>query len=438
MPFRQITSAYLLLMATAFLLYPGLRGYRAISEAKFGAFLLLSGGYVFVMLLFGVRGLLLGALKLPKPAALWRRASLSRKLAALYALLTWLSALVSAFFPDTVIGVSRYEGALSISLYCVCFLLVSVWGRADKRLLIAFAASAALFGALCCLQLLGKNPLRLFPEGMDFYGAGRDFPGEYIGTIGNTDLVSAYLCAAIPILWIGLLRLKGRLRFLLLIPLALLLATLVRVRVAGSFVGVGLGGLLCLPVVLPAGKRGRLLALALVLAVLLLGAAGLYCKDFGGGTLHELHELLHGRVQDSFGSGRIRIWRAVLEKLPGRWLLGWGPDTMLRAGIEPFTRFDEARGAVITAEIDTAHNEYLNVLFHQGVFALLALLAALAALCVRWVRCARDSAAAAMLGGAVLCWALQAFFGIGTCITAPFFWLPLALLEQETGKSRER
>ncbi len=218
--------------------------------------------------------------------------------------------------------------------------------------------------------------------------------------------------------------------FLLLISLALLLAVLAGLRVAGCILGAGLGSLLCLPVVLT-GKRGRRLAGIAVLALLLICAACLFLFD-AGGTLHEVHELLHGRVSDAFGSGRIGIWRAVLKRLRGRWLLGWGPDTMIHAEIPPFSNYEEALGGMIVLNIDAAHNEYLNILFHQGIIALLTLLAALFALCARWICAAGTSATAAILGGAALCWAIQAFFEIGMCITSPFLWLTLALLEKHT------
>ncbi len=102
------------------------------------------------------------------------------------------------------------------------------------------------------------------------------------------------------------------------------------------------------------------------------------------------------------------------------------------AGIPPFSRYDPALGKTVKAAIDAAHNEYLNILFHQGLPALLVYLAALTAVAVRFLRQARCSTAAAVLGAGVLCYLIEAQFGISQPITSPFFWLCLGLLTRVT------
>ena len=164
--------------------------------------------------------------------------------------------------------------------------------------------------------------------------------------------------------------------------------------------------------------------------LLILGVAAVYLLNFKGGFLYELHELLRGRGDDSFGSGRLYIWRNVLELSVQRLWFGYGPDTMLLAEIEPFTRVDEVLG-VLKARIDTAHNEYLNVLFHQGLLALLAYVGALASALVNWLRRGRKSWVGAAAGAAVLAYGIQALFGISVCIIAPYFWIALAILDRE-------
>ena len=429
LPFAAVTEGWLLLMLTVFPLFCGFEGYSRISEAKFALFCILCGGYAGLMLLLGLEGLLIGAVKPVSPLALLKKSSWPQRFVLLYMAFTWVSALASPFFPDTVVGMSRYEGALSLTLYGLCFLLLSVWGKARARLLAALGGSVTLLCILCFLQLLGLNPLSLYPAGLNYYDAGVKYVGEYLGTIGNTDLLAAFFCLVIPVFWIALLRLRDRRRFLLLIPLALSLTVLLWMRVLAGLLGVFLGGLLCLPAVLPAGKRLRRGLAAAVLALLLLALAAFYFADAGAGLAHELHELLHGRGDPAFGSGRLFIWRQVWERLPARLLFGAGPDTMLAAGLAPFQRVDAATGRTVVAQIDAAHNEYLNVLFHQGLFALLSYLGLLLSLARRRLREARERPLSAMLGGAALCCCVQAFFGISTPITAPLFWLALALPE---------
>ncbi len=425
-------------MAFVFPLWFTSGGYRTIAYDKFSLFCALGAAYAAVMLLYAAQGVIAGTVRPVSPAELIRRSNAAQKLAALYLLITWLSALLSPYFPQTVIGVSRSEGAVTISIYCVSFLLVSVFGRARKELLAAFGVSVSLFCVICLIQLAGKNPLSLYPAGMNYYDGFVKYGGQFLGTIGNTNFCAAFLCCAAPLFWICLLRLRGMARFLLLIPLALSLAVLAAMRVAYGIAFFAIGSLLSLPVVIRAKKKTRRVVLAAVLCLFVLCLLVLFFLDFGNTALHETHLLLHGEVHETFGSNRVRIWKQVLAEMPGRWLLGYGPDTMLLEELTPFVRYEDSLGGMITSNIDAAHNEYLNVLFHQGVFALLAFLGITVWLIIKWMRNSRGSAAAAALGGAVLCYALQALFGISTCISAPFFWLCAALLCRLASESSPR
>ena len=115
------------------------------------------------------------------------------------------------------------------------------------------------------------------------------------------------------------------------------------------------------------------------------GLLGIYF--FGGrlgGFLYEASQVLHGNLDDSFGSGRIYIWRNVLELVPERLLFGGGPETLALRMEAAFERYDPELGILIHSAIDVAHNEYLNVLVNQGLLALAAELIALVLCAVQW------------------------------------------------------
>ena len=225
------------------------------------------------------------------------------------------------------------------------------------------------------------------------------------------------------------MRMKGKWRYLLLIPTAAALFVLLKMSVMAGLVGVFCGAVLALPIVLPVSARTRKIIAIAILALVVFTLVFLYVADIGGGMLHEAHELLHGNVSDTFGSGRIHIWKSVLEKIPDNLWFGTGPDTMSHAQLEAFTRYDPDKGIELVAEIDTAHNEYLNILFHQGVFALFTYLAALVLAAAKWIKRGNAEPAAAACGAAVLCYCIQALFGISMFLTAPFFWMTLGLLD---------
>lgn len=425
---ERLTLGYLILMASAFLLFPGTGGYRTIVDAKFLLFSLLSGGYVAISLLLMIEGALMGLHRLPTPAVYWRSCTWAERFCLIYLLITWISALASPRFPETILGVSRYEGALSITLYGLSFLLVVRWGRIHAVLLIVFAAAMSLCSLLSLLQLTGANPLGLYPSGYTYFDGGVKYGGAYLGTIGNVDLLASVLALAIPVFWVALLRLPDKGRLWLFLPLILSLAVLIRMNVLAGYVGVLGSALLALPVILPVPDAFRKWLWLAAGLLVFLGLAAIYFVDFGSSLLQELHQLLHGKWDDSFGSGRLYIWRSVLTRVPQHLLLGTGPDTMLYAGIDAFTRYDETLGGTIVSYIDTAHNVYLNILYHQGLFALAAYLLMLGAAAWQWVKTAGRNPAAAILGAGVLGYCIQACFGIDMCINAPFCWLALALL----------
>ena len=421
---QKLTKCYIYLMLTVFPLWCCCCcGYRRIVDAKYPLFLLLCGLYAAAMTLLTLR-------TPPSPAALWRGASWTQRLIAVYLLFTWLSALLSPYFPETLVGVSRHEGALTITLYCLCFLFVSVYGKAERGMLRAFSVTVLFFCILCICQLHGGNPLSLYPAGTTYFDANVAYSGTYLGTIGNVDLVAAFLCLVIPLFWVTLLLSRNKRRWWLLLPLSAAVYVLLKMWVLAGIVGVFCGILLTLPMLCSDARLCR--CAALVLGIGFLGALFVLWRFDFGGTLHELHELLHGNFDGSFGSGRIHIWRSVLHEIPSHFWLGTGPDTMLYASLPPFERFDAARGVTVVAHLDVAHNEFLNILFHQGIFALLAYLGALLSAAVRCLR--SHSKVAPALGTAALCWCVQAFFGFSMFLMTPLFFLALSLLEPELKK----
>ena len=424
-----ITRAFLIFRSSVCVLYPGTQGFGGIAQAKYQMFLLLCGGYTALMLLLLAESALVSGKKCRNLKVVLKETNWTQRFLALYLLFTWLSALLSPYFPETVIGVSRYEGALTISIYVVCFFLVRAYGRIDRVLITVFGAAVTLFDLLCIAQLYGGNPFTLYPVGYGYADAGVAYSGAYLGTIGNVDLVAAFFCLAIPAFWAAMLRSRDWQRWLLSVPLALSLFVLVKMNVLAGFVGVFAGGAIGYVVIAPVGETHRR-ALAAAFFCLVVGSlAALYCVDFGG-VFHELHSIMHGEISTTFGSGRIHIWEQVLSAVPEHFLLGTGPDTMLYGGLEAFTRYDEALGGTIVAQIDVAHNEYLNILYHQGIFALAAYLGALAAAAKKWLRDGGRNALVAVLGTMLLCYSIQAFFGFSMIMTAPYFYLTLALFDK--------
>ena len=420
-----VASNIYLCLLMLYLLWFDAAGLTAISAAKRTAFYSISILYfasVFIILFAEV---IRGKRMLSDFACFCKRISLTQGFVLLYLLFTLISALLSPYPESVLLGASRSEGLLTISFYCIGFFLISCFARPKKWMLWLLSSVVAVFCTIGILQRLNFNPFSLYPT----VRTACDYSHSFLSTVGNIDYVAAFLCIVIPIFWVTILRSKGKQRFLLLIPLLFSLSILAIINVAAGFVGILCGTLFSLPIVIPAEKKTRRMIGGCILLFLLLFVFVLFFFDFSNHILHEFHEILNGNIEEEFGSGRILIWKRVLKKIPDRLWFGHGPDTMSLAGI-PNIDTVNAKGIVIrTKRIDTAHNEYLNILFHQGIFALLSYLAALFTALRRWVQHARSNPTAAVFGAAILAYAIQAFFGISQLITAPFFWCALSLLE---------
>lgn len=426
-PYTLVTGAYLLLMATVFPLWFHKGGLTDISKAKANYFLILSAVYLFCLLFLFLGDLLHGRIRFASVVSAIRRSSWPQRFILFYLLFTLLSALLSDYGSVVWLGGNRNEGALCIAAYCLVFLCVSSFFVPSPVLLCGFGVSVTAFCIISILQILGWNPLGLFPE----IGATNPFlhySATFLGTIGNIDSVAAFFCIAIPVFWAALLRLSGRLRFLLTIPLSLCLCILWKISVAAGFLGVGLGGLLSLPVVLPVGARAKK-HIARSVALLLAGCLiGVYFLVLPQNELQELHEMLHGNFKESYGSGRMFIWRQVLQNCRDHLWFGAGPDTLSLTAVGKEEILNAAGEVVRVKVYDAAHNEYLNILYHQGIFALAAYLSALVCSAVHWLKNSAKDGVCALLGAAVLAYCIQAFFGISQPITAPYFWCVLAML----------
>lgn len=409
----RITEAYLLLVASIFLLSFDRYGLANISAAKRFVFALLSAAYLFALLLS-----LLPRLRKPDFTSrrIIKHISLPQLCILLYLLFTLLSALLSDDSRIAWLGGARKEGALMIALYCVIFLCVSTFFTPTRCLLPVFAVGVTVFCVICLLQIYGANPFYLFPRmrGNEY----NVYHGTFIGTIGNVDFAAAFLTLATPIFFFALLILRHKLRFGLLLPLTLTLFVLIKIRVAASFFALLIGIPFCLPFALSwkaCVKRRYFAALGVSF---LFTMALLFFTDSALTSLHELHELLHGRMKGSFGSGRIHIWKAVLCAVPEHFFFGTGPDTMSHAEIVTL------QGKLV----DAAHCEYLNILYHQGIFSCISYITAISSALRSFLRCGNTSVTATILAPAVVCYVIQAFFNISQPTTAPFFWCAFAML----------
>ena len=421
-----------------YLLFCGFEGYSGISGAKTWTFYALAG----LLLVIGV-GYLIRDLR--------KKTLRSLTPAQLAALAFWVFTLFSAAFSPSGskawFNEKAHEAALTVSLYVLLFLIVSRWSRPTERLFKVLFWALAPFCLLCFFQALGKNPLGLYPDTLNFYdGYGVRYKGAYAGTIGNVDIVSAFLALAAPMLLLHTRGQKPKEAWPCWVLAAVCVAVMFWIKVLCGLVGLILGAVVCVLVFCPTGKRRWvLLAYALLAGTALLFLWHVKLPEetaFGGKLddvikfLGELQRLLHGEVSDTFGSGRFYIWRQMLERIPDRLWLGVGPDMARFSGLSPFIRYDEAGVEVARATITDAHCYPLHILYCQGLPALLSWLGVVGMTICHWIRDRKDRAVS-ILGGGLVCFLCAMLFCLSSVIVMPFFWLTLGLIEAKAQKLRE-
>ena len=311
------------------------------------------------------------------------------------------------------IGASaRREGLATQLCYLSLFLIFSCSRVQLRPLLWACGASVVICGAIVLLQRAGANPFGLYPAGRS-YATNPEFQGPS----GNIDIGTGTLCLLAGLFLAGVFRERGVQRWACVGGLGICVFLIVTMEVQFGLLALGALALWALWQLLPRKWRLPVLLCLIALAVLLV-----WYWPGGSDGMWEMHEVLHGRPQLSFGSNRLAVWVYSLRLAGTQLLSGSGSDTF-----EPrFNTFLQEEGLTIPTEqdgiplpdyFDNPHNEYIAQLIHHGLPGLLLFLALLLCSPV----CSRR------VCPALLAWAVQAFFSFSVCILAPLFWVTLGM-----------
>ena len=362
-----ITNIYISIMLLFFPLFAGFSGYSNITFSKFMFFIICTAAWLIALIIACI------VEKEPLP-----RFALHQWAAVAFAFVCILSFILSPYKKESLIGASRYDGLVTHLIYVLIFLGVSFFGKARAYHFIALSLSVFVCSIVAVFQLFNINIFSLFPNDLSFYDWGIKYSSAFLGTIGNTNVLSAFFCLALPTLFVLPIVSERRLYRLGITTMLPAVFVLIRARVAGGFVGLIACTLVAIPLVLTDIKRLRralftaaplLIAASLALAfrpeysspdfacsfrfdalpllaicaaaaliiigiiirkvkgitpsqkamrrffiiicllAIIIGLLFLYFFAPAEGTLYELSQILHGNIDDSFGSSRIKIWR---------------------------------------------------------------------------------------------------------------------------------
>ena len=415
----RICAYYLILMCSLFPLAVSPAGYENIVETKFAVFCTLAALFLSAVIVCLMR----------ERNACRRKWNAVQCLVLAYWGCSLLSALCSPWRKIALLGGDRLDGMITITLYCAVFLVLSRYGDAARFPLWLPAAATIVLCLVAVLQFFDLNPLYLYPGEFRWSGREQEYNGAFLSLIGNADLTASVLCTGFAFLW-PLAFWKGK--RLMLLPAALCLAVLAISGIRAGLVGAAASVVFCLPGLIPIGKKGKRILWAGIGLLCALAMLAVYVFPLSG-TLGEIHTTLHGQAEDSFGSGRIYIWKNTWRLVLERPLLGGGADTLGKRGLAFVKVLPD--GGVIRRSIDCAHCEPLNILVNQGLFSLLFLAAAWLLSLIRAF--STNAPAASPLRSALIAYTAASLFGIGMTANAPFFWIILGMLSSVTEEATD-
>ena len=146
-------------------------------------------------------------------------------------------------------------------------------------------------------------------------------------------------------------------------------------------------------------------------------------------TTNETKEIVKGNLDDGYGTHRLFIWKNTLKIVPKNIINGVGIDNFYYAfGDKPI-----ARGIWF---FDKAHNEYLQILITEGIFAIISYLLLYGWIVIKGIKNSYKNKEIHLLLP-VIGYLIQAFFNISVIEVAPFFYISLGLLV-DRGISNEK
>ncbi|MBR1413920.1 MAG: O-antigen ligase family protein [Bacilli bacterium] len=162
-----------------------------------------------------------------------------------------------------------------------------------------------------------------------------------------------------------------------------------------------------------------LILLAFITEVLVFNNQTNLLNDFVK-TSNETKEVIKGNIKDNYGSSRMFIWKNTLKIVPKNIINGVGIDNFYYAfGDKPLWK-----GKYF---YDKAHNEYLQILICEGIFALISYLVFYFIIIFRGIKNNYKEKSIYLILP-VIGYLIQAFFSFSVIEVAPIFYISLGLL----------
>ena len=492
---EKLTWAFIMVFLLIFPLFVDGTGYAKITEAKYHFFVWTTSIYLGLIFLGYIAALLMGEVKFPSLKQVFKNSSLTQKTIAAFLLVVMVSAAFSPYKVFMWVGIGRYDGLLTILLYCLTFFTVSTFGKLDKWHILGFMVSMSVLSVIGLFQYFGVNVFGLYPTGYNFLNS------SFITTVGNINMTSGMLCIAIPLFVTTFIVSKDRYRFLSLAAGALCLFVEVICRTDGGLVGLAVSFLILIPIVLNTKERfangliagfvlSAVLALKSILTVTFKGNAHICSVSVTSTTyicivamavctvlwavlkmfqkkINISRKMMSGILStvvivvvvggiaavyfegDRFSKGPIYEMSQMMhgnfnDRFGSSRMFVWKrciplikENPIIGTGPDSFLNVfmnrytEDIEAARMNVSFDFAHNDYIQIMINYGILGLIAYLTALFGAAKRGLSASKFNPKVLILGSAVLCYCVQIFFSFSIVMVAPVFWILFALLDKE-------
>ena len=388
------------------------------------------------------------------------------KFTVLYVILCTVSTLASEHPVFFGFGTGRYNGLATYLLYGVIFAGVYLYGRLEEWHLLAFFGAASVCSIIVLLQYAGLDPLKLYPDGLDFRSPYIQQVYLFLGTLGNVDILSSLNCLAIPASICSFTHISPKRRFVPVISAVLGLGSAFAASVQSGWLALAATLTVYLYIQIIVQKKDKKSSARKLQELSLCKAPSEptdcpelsqcmeTCEQCGCRNLKEhafesdrkdrLHLFLPAAVlallaaacfiavfilPGEAGSSRIIIWKSSLEVFREHPVLGIGPDCLSDYSDVVFKRFSQELGRELSTACDNAHCELLHHLVSFGIAGLIPLAGAAVSV--------SKNISSHFLAPAVFCYAVQSFFNLGLPIVTPVFIIFLALCSRESSSFQQ-
>ena len=455
---NKITNMYLYLLFIIFVLSIDKTGYHDILNFKWNIYVYTTAVYILIILIITM-------IKIINKSISIKEFKFNKVyiFALIYIFAMIISCVLSPYRNTNLyIGSARMEGLIVNTVYVISFIIISLTYKFNKKILYAVLFPSIIMGIIIIIQsMFFKTTV---------------CGGDYCySTIGNVDTVGLIYTMYITIAIMLFIFSKSINKVFLIISIIMSLIVMMIINVTSMYVTLFVIMLLIFPYICLASNYLFKFLLVLLLVVIIcliyhieyiyylipivivillvilmcykrkynivskkniivgytvlpiliiVMIFGIYLINFKSGFLYEVHSILHGNLDDSFGTTRMFLWKRTIRMLDSKHILfGYGVDTF---GIPFMNKYigDLIKTGYVSIQ-DSACNIYLTKLINIGVFGLSSFILFLGSVFMM-IKKNKNTISICILV-TILSYLIQGMFNIEVVIATPIFYALLSL-----------